>query len=322
MSEIKRHIRHQNAYKGGGTYGLFGGYDITLLELQRPFHGYKPACLPSPTFDDIRLEKNDSILAGFGAYHRNEGNTCQTNEFGKMKYHYCDSRSGNGSDACQNDSPPTMSQECDEFFKDKSTPNSFPTGVEEIRIIGGAQDSRTAIENGAPGIFCFPKNNPEKKEYGWCRTLGHYYQADIPGMDMNPLYSSWGFCSKECYLDNSIKNLGILRDKQRVQILPEELCQEHLRTSLRPKVKYHPQILCIAKTHKWKESVWEKTGEGYKEVKPLIESKRFGKSSYVASQGTCVGDSGGPAFVHDEDRFVLTGEIVPSANSACRLITF
>ena len=196
MSEIKRHIRHQNAYKGGGTYGLFGGYDITLLELQRPFHGYKPACLPSPTFDDIRLEKNDSILAGFGAYHRNEGNTCQTNEFGKMKYHYCDSRSGNGSDACQNDSPPTMSQECDEFFKDKSTPNSFPTGVEEIRIIGGAQDSRTAIENGAPGIFCFPKNNPEKKEYGWCRTLGHYYQADIPGMDMNPLYSSWGFAVK------------------------------------------------------------------------------------------------------------------------------
>ena len=32
--------------RGGGTYGLFGGFDITLLELERPIFGFRTACLP------------------------------------------------------------------------------------------------------------------------------------------------------------------------------------------------------------------------------------------------------------------------------------
>ena len=43
MHEIKRHIRHPKSYRGGGTYGTFGGYDITLLELETPVRGYTPA---------------------------------------------------------------------------------------------------------------------------------------------------------------------------------------------------------------------------------------------------------------------------------------
>ena len=55
---IKRHIRHENTYRwityfafsfclrGGGTYGHFGGHDITLLELERPIFGFRTACLP------------------------------------------------------------------------------------------------------------------------------------------------------------------------------------------------------------------------------------------------------------------------------------
>jgi len=57
MTEVRRHIRHAQTYKGGGTYGLYGGHDITLLELERSFPQFKTACLPSPQFDDIRLDK-------------------------------------------------------------------------------------------------------------------------------------------------------------------------------------------------------------------------------------------------------------------------
>ena len=35
---------------------------------------------------------------------------------------------------------------------------------------------------------------------------------------------------------------------------------------------------------------------------------RCGSESYIASVGTCKGDSGGPVFVEEGDRFVVTGE--------------
>ena len=58
-------------------------------------------CLASPGFEDTRQGKDDSILAGYGRYHRSGGEgaavcprsggkTCETNKGGPMKFHYCD----------------------------------------------------------------------------------------------------------------------------------------------------------------------------------------------------------------------------------------
>ena len=36
--------------------------------------------------------------------------------------------------------------------------------------------------------------------------------------------------------------------------------------------------------------------------------ERYGSTSYVASVGTCNGDSGGPVFIQEGSNFVLTGD--------------
>ena len=33
MIDIEYVIHHKDSYRGGGTYGEFGGYDITLMKL-------------------------------------------------------------------------------------------------------------------------------------------------------------------------------------------------------------------------------------------------------------------------------------------------
>jgi hypothetical protein len=48
---IKRFIRHAKSYKGTGKYGRYGGYDISLIQLEKPVSAKygAPACLPNPT---------------------------------------------------------------------------------------------------------------------------------------------------------------------------------------------------------------------------------------------------------------------------------
>merc|ERR1719348_713008 len=121
MAEVKRHIRHKHTYKGGGSYGHFGGHDITMIELEQSFPELQAACLPSPAYDDIRLNQKDSMLAGYGRFFRESGKTCQTNRFGEMKYHYCDKNYGEGNTACTKDEPPPMSNECEKFFNHPET---------------------------------------------------------------------------------------------------------------------------------------------------------------------------------------------------------
>ena len=75
-SHIKRALRHAHSYRGGASYGTYGGYDISLLELETPLSGVKLACVPKLEFDDIIPGK----LAGYGKYHRDKGQTCQTNK--------------------------------------------------------------------------------------------------------------------------------------------------------------------------------------------------------------------------------------------------
>jgi len=293
MSLIKRHIRHQNTYRGGGTYGHYGGYDITLVELETPQIGYKPACLPSPKFRDIRT----SIIAGFGTYRRGNGQTCETNNFGEMKYHYCNKKFGNGSSACNTNQPPPMEKECETFFNDPQTPNTVPAEVEEIRI-------QTQVQN--KNIYCYSKSNPENPNYGWCYTSGNYYKPFKP----DEAYQGWGFCGKDCYLDSNTASVGILRAKTNVLVLSEQECDLFLKQSLGRGVEVTPKVICVAKKSKWKDAVWLKTASGYQALNMAgRKEKRYGQDGYIASVGTCKGDSGGPAFVQEGDRFVVTGVV-------------
>jgi len=296
-SEIKRHIRHKNSYKGGGRYGTYGGHDITMLELETPFTNYQPACLPSFKFDDVRLGQQDTRLAGYGKYLRSEGQTCETNRYGMMKYHYCEKDYGSGNDACIKDRPPPSNRKCETFFSNPDTPNAVPSHVEEIKL----------VERRRTPTLCHPKQNPENATFGWCRTRGNYYSLDNPKSVYN---NGWGFCSKDCYLDTSTHNSGILRHKENIAILDEGECDVFLKRSIGGIVRYMPRILCIAMKNKWKEEVWRKSDYGGYQKAGLNENaKRYRTSYYVASAGTCQGDSGGPAFVQEGLKYVLTGVV-------------
>jgi len=299
---VKRHIRHIKTYRGGGTYGPFGGHDITLLELMRPIIGFKTACLPSPSFDDIREGKDDTMLAGYGRSVRSGGQTCETNRYGPMKFHYCDKTYGSGQEACnRNKEPPPQPKECDSFFENMDTPDTVPSDKEEIVIEGAGEGP----------VLCNPKHNPENEEYGWCFTKGNYYEVG----NENDQEKGWGFCGKDCYLDTDGPNTGVLRMKDHIHILSDRLCETYLDVSLQQKPEARPRILCIAQQHHWKEEVYKKEGNSYRKVSGQTragneKTMRFGKESYVASVGTCQGDSGGPSFVEEsEGRYVVTGVV-------------
>ena len=85
FSEIRSAIRHGHSYLGGGSYGDFGGYDITLITLVTPLSGRR-ACLPHLQFKDDGHDLGK--LAGYGMYARKK-NKCLTNQYGRMKYRYC-----------------------------------------------------------------------------------------------------------------------------------------------------------------------------------------------------------------------------------------
>merc|ERR1712226_1049000 len=196
MSLVKRMIRHQDSYLGGAGYGDRGGYDITLIEMVTPIKGYKPACLPSPKFDDIKEGKAESALAGYGKYHRSSGKTCQTNTFGQVKYHYCDKSEAVGSDACDTNTPAPSNKACTRFFDDVSTPDAPPGNTEEIRLKMPKGD-----------VLCYPAKNPENPEFGWCKTKGNYYNKD----STDESEEGWGFCSSECFQDLKESDGGVLR---------------------------------------------------------------------------------------------------------------
>ena len=297
IQNVKRHIRHINSYKGGGGYGKFGGYDFTLLELEHPFNNFKPACLPSPTFNDISSKQQDKIIAGYGYYHRSD-HYCETNSYGKMKYHYCDQEIElRDRNMCNAGKPPPMPEECSKFFKDPNTPAKVPSSVEEIKI------------NGLPSkgpIYCYPTNNPENSSFGWCWTQGNYYHRDRV---IHSYEGGWGFCGKDCFLDRETPLTGILRVKLNVSVLSKEICESFLNESLGSMTRIRPMILCVGKTETFKEEVWEKSGDSYRLVNTSnIRPERYGLKEYVASVGTCMGDSGGPLFAKEANNFVILGE--------------
>ncbi len=172
--------------QGGGSYGTFGGYDITLIELTAavpPTFG-KPACLPTVSFKDTLIKAN---LAGYGQFYRRDMSgedvqKCLTDQYGRNKYHPC-AESGTGETVCHTKTPPPQAPACQAFFN--QTALAYPEEYEEIQLVD---------KKGATVAFCFDKASPVPKSRGWCKTDANYYNFKEVQEE------GWGFCSGDCYL--------------------------------------------------------------------------------------------------------------------------
>ena len=58
---------------------------------------------------------------------------------------------------------------------------------------------------------------------------------------------SWGFCGKDCYLDTDVPSIGILRMKEHIHILSDDVCENFVDISLQDKteVDYLYQIEAV-----------------------------------------------------------------------------
>ena len=289
--KIEYFIRHVRTYPGGGSYGSYGGIDVTLLHLQEPVDSKNiPACLPKPTFQDTDIKGH---LAGFGKYIRKE---CQTDEYGPAKYHYCKG-------SCDNKTIPPQPNICKQFF---NNPISKQLGsFEDIMLI----ESRKKI------TYCYASKSPKVSSAGngWCPV-----ESDASLIGQLKKDKTWGFCGKDCHLKESGQPVsGVLRRVDDIDILNEQMCDTFLTSSLGPTVEVRPQILCIGLVAKVNIQAFKVKGNGFTRIKKpqailhkydtivpgknqFRKSKKIitliflylGSGIYIHSAGTCQGDSG------------------------------
>ena len=306
-STIKRVIRHAHSYRGGATYGDYGGYDISIIELDTPITKFQLACLPNPKFDDSNQNIGYTV-AGYGKYQRNY---CLTNKFGKAKYHYCIYDSD-----CNTESSPPQDKICDKLMKSSEGKS---LDKDEAMIVGSDEKVH----------FCFKQFNPENRAFGWCPTEGYFYDLS----QQNKSAKSWGYCSKDCFLEKSDFESGVLRIKNNVMVLSEKRCNHYLNWTLFVKegslsegktVKYMPKILCVGQVGEWSIDVYQQNGKKFqkkssKQAHHDINQHHYGAkyeseyAGYVYSSGTCKGDSGGPIYQTEQDEskkpiYVVTGK--------------
>jgi len=299
-------IRHAQSYRGGGNYGTYGGYDITLLHLAEDAEAKcsscpqpEPACLPRRSFRDAGLGtfygKRGASIAGYGKYVRK---ACQTDEYGKSKYHYCASKQ------CMNTAPP-IPEECKDFFADPATPDSVPSGLTETVVT----DLQTGEDH-----YCTRSESPKAGSKGWCwvkRDASKYM-----GQKVTKEEESWGFCSKDCYLTHKEnEEHSVLRELNDVDTLDAGVCNKYLKNALprNGKVEVMPQVLCIGKVEEIKHEQWFKNGNAYTKNPKSMKNHKMqifeGVNQYVRSVGTCNGDSGGPAFVKRQNKHIVLGVV-------------
>jgi len=302
-STINKVHRHAHSYRGGGTYGDYGGYDICLMKLDNAIRA-KLACLPSPSYND---QDTYGSLAGYGKYLRDHGRTCETNQHGLSKHHYC-SPELNPS-RCRSDIPPPQDKFCKKF--NREVKNWSENGTYNEALI---------IENGK-SVTCNNDVNLENENYGWCHTEGDFYHHERS----NYHHQSWGFCSKDCFLDRWAGDGQVLRLIPKAHVLDDDHCNKFLKTSVHlDRVKHKPEILCVADYFKWKVALYKNDHNGFKKIEGVVRDKflranhygmHLNPEGYVASAGTCAGDSGGPLYNHEldlksyEKRYVVTGVV-------------
>lgn len=240
-------IRHKQSYRGGGSYGEFGGFDITLIHLEKPAESkFKPACLPTQLYQDTSIGPAYegpmvASLAGFGNYFREP---CITDEYGPSKYHYCNEPSCNFND-------PPQREECKLFFASSNTPDTVPTGKEELLVVDQHNDIH----------YCYRLESPNLGSDGWCTV-----SVDATEIGEKKSHLSWGFCGKDCYLaQTKEKANNVLRKVDNVDILDESLCNRFLEASLE-NTRHIPKILCIGYFKSLSYEVWKRTGTGYTNI--------------------------------------------------------
>jgi len=296
-------IRHEKSYRGGGSYGTYGGYDITLLHLAKEAKAQcetcpkpKNACLPRKSFKDSGIgtvyNTGGATLAGYGKFMRR---ACQTDEYGESKYHYC------SDPKCETESPPPVPKVCKNFFDNKKTPNSIPEDLTEIVVTDKTGHN-----------YCTRLESPKSGSKGWC----HVNVDATKMMGMTKMKKSWGFCSEDCYdHKKNESNFSVLRKLDDVDILNDVLCNMYLKNSM-PQGKSTtvlPKVLCIGKLENLKFEHWLKKGNTYTKSNKKMKNHRMSIfpdiPNYVRSVGTCNGDSGGPVFVKRQGRHIVLGAV-------------
>ena len=209
-------MRHVSTYLGD-EYGSFGGIDMTLLHLKTPAKpNYPPACLPTIAFPDSDRAAN---IAGYGQYKRE---SCQTDEYGPSKYHYCNS-------TCETKENPPREALCKKFFK---SPVS--------KDLGNFQD--IVLDSDSELTYCYNNKSPNSDSVGWCHV-----SVDASNLNGLKKTMSWGFCGRDCNEVEEPEGM-VLRKVEDIDILSEQLCDTFLNKSLpEDGVKVRPQILCIGK---------------------------------------------------------------------------
>ena len=225
-------VRHKHSYQGGGNYGIFGGYDITLIRLGSPTNT-EPACFPSTDYKDSGLGNGfDNIqnvmLAGYGRYYRAP---CQTDDLGPSPSHYCTKGS-----KCNLSVSPPISEACHNFISNNPEVEKEFSDKNLHKV--------TVRDAGKNSFDCFRKTSYEEGSKGWCHVtddaskIGTIVQTD-----------SWGFCGKDCFLqdtENIEPDSSVLRSKDNIDVLSDELCSKFLLSAyegITP--EYVPEVLCI-----------------------------------------------------------------------------
>ena len=112
------------------------------------------------------------------------------------------------------------------------------------------------------------------------------------------------------------------------QVLSRDRCDEFLDWSTNNRVQVRPEILCVGKIHQWKVETYYLSKKGkFMLIPKNHKGKQFHKKflkfhygakhshiegndhSYVASAGTCNGDSGGPLFRSENGKNIVTGKM-------------
>ena len=230
--QIEYFVRHKNSYREHG-YGTYGGYDITMAKLVFPTN-VEPACIPTPDFKDSGLGSGyDNIqnvqVAGYGKYYRSE---CLTDELGPSVNHDCDKNS-----KCDTSQNPPISPECKEFLANNPEVEKEFSSKNLHKIVVQAQDKWP--------VDCFRKTSYQEGSEGWCSV-----SEDATQIGKLSKISSWGFCSRNCFLKKNVSNDepndNVFRSKENVDILDDELCNKFLMTALGKKnLKFVPELLCI-----------------------------------------------------------------------------